>query len=1324
MKKIALDDLGEIFAKELNIRADIVPVIDEGDEDLLLNDNTIEEEMPVLPVMDQVLLPGVILPIAASRERSRHLLDDIKGTNRHILVFTQCNKAEDPTVYDMYHVGVVAKVLKVFEFKKDITIAVLQGVARCHSLVIHRAFPYMLGHVVIAPESDAGMHTPAFKRKVKRLRSQYSDLLRMRMPDDEMGSMVSGIGSDKIFINFAASHMELDAHEKYKFLACESYTERVDKMLAQMGTLKGLEELRREIDDKTRDVIGKQQREYYLRHQMDVIQEELGGPTEGVMSNSEYEELAKRAEKMQWSSAVKEVFDKELNKMSRIPQMSPDYSMQLNYLEMMLDLPWDKVVEESFDLGAARGILDADHYGIDKVKDRIIEYLAVMKRQEERGVARKAQVLCLVGPPGTGKTSVCRSIAAAMHRPYRRVALGGLHDEAEIRGHRRTYIGAMPGRIIQELAKAGASNPVFVLDEVDKVQRNNFTGDPSSALLEVLDPEQNCRFHDNYLGVDYDLSRVFFIATANNISDIQPALLDRMEVIDFSGYVLEEKEQIAQRHLLPRIMKENALDRRSFKLDNANLDVVINDYTREGGVRQLEKQLSKLVRHRIVEIEQGARPKSGVTPDEIKKVLGLPIHNSSVAQRMPREGVVTGLAWTPVGGEILFIESSLSKGKGTLTMTGNLGDVMKESTTLAFEYLKSNAKELGVNESTISSSNIHIHVPEGATPKDGPSAGITIFIAMLSAFTHSEVRPNVAMTGEITLRGDVTPVGGIKEKVLAAKRAGITDIILCSDNRRDVEEINASYISGLNFHYIDTISQAIPLAIIAKRGKTTVAKRKTTTSARKTAKNLLLLLFVLASFLSPLKAQQSAFSATQQKMALLPGEVGNVSIVDGNLYCYASEVLLLAQRSGEQLLGFWADTTFVRLADNIEYVVRHPGTGDLYFTQRNKHGVSYLYCYRHPEGKKGRVKKVRMGSMSVEHPTFTTDGRIMIFSSQDSRRSFGGYDLWYSVYEDGRWSRPTNLGNRINTEYDEVTPSIYRDCLLFSSNGQDADHAYLNIYSTRLISDRVTGDTIGMLQIGRCRVQKLPEPLNSPDADDFDMVVDTARNYGYWVSKRVESDSDSQLYSFTGGLDGVLLWGRVLDKYDTPLQGVNVVAAQNGVPLCTTVTDSDGFYHLYLQSEQYYELTFALHGYFVSYESVNTAKSDDEFLIAEQRLDVAIDKLLLDQRIYYSDLFGPNVDLELSDYGKTQLEPLVRFLTDNPDIEVSLSLTNDITDDAAFNRHLTDHRLHTLQGYLYSILPPTVSLKLDNACAGPSGCSSATGLSRLVVVLHDPATKE
>lgn len=484
--------------------------------------------------------------------------------------------------------------------------------------------------------------------------------------------------------------------------------------------------------------------------------------------------------------------------------------------------------------------------------------------------------------------------------------------------------------------------------------------------------------------------------------------------------------------------------------------------------------------------------------------------------------------------------------------------------------------------------------------------------------------------------------------------------------------------------------------------------------------NIILLTFLLLLSISTL-GQESAFSATHQKMALLPGEVNNVSIVDGNLYCYASGVLLLAQRSGEQLLGFWADTSYVKIAEDIEYVIKHPSTGDLYFTRIDKHGQSYLFYAQ--EGRKGKmkVKKVRMGGMTVEHPTFTADGSIMIFSSRDRRRSYGGYDLWYSLYSDGKWSRPLNLGNRINTNYDEITPSIYRDCLLFSSNGHGDDHAYLNVYSTRLISDHVNGDTVGMLQIGRCRVQKLPEPLNSSDADDFDMIIDTSRNYGYWVSKRVESDSDSQLYSFSGSLDGMLLWGRVLDKYDNALASVRVMASQNGRTICTALTDSDGFYRMYLQSDQYYELSFSLHGFFVTYEQINTAKADDEFLIAEQRRDVTLDKLLLDQRIYYSDLFGHNVDLELSAFGKSQLEPLVRFLTDNPEIQVKASLSNDITDDAKFNEYLTAHRIQTLENYLYGVLPPTVSIKIENACSGIVGCSGATGVSRFVVILHDPS---
>ena len=815
----SLDELGELFAQGMNIRANIVPVIDTDDEDILLHDEGIENEMPILPLMDQVLMPGVLIPIAARRPKSRHLLSDVTTPNRHIAVFLQRGDSDDPTELDLAPVGVVAKVLKVFDFRDDTTVAILQGVTRCHSLIVRSHNPYMVGCVTVAPESEEGMSTATFQRKMKLLRRDYGEIMRSRLQDDELVSMLRGIGSDKIYINFACTHIEAEAEAKYNLLAADSYVERLKLLLEQLSTLKGLDELRREIDSKTQEVMSRQQREYFLRHQMDVIQEELGNGATNPWAESDVKALRARAEKKHWPKPVGETFDKELAKLSRLQPMSPDYSTQQTYLETLLDIPWEETATEKYDLEQARKVLDRDHYGIQKVKDRVIEYLAVLSRRRTHQMQSKAQVLCLVGPPGTGKTSICRSVAAALGRPYRRVALGGLHDEAEIRGHRRTYVGALPGRIIQEMIKAKVSNPVFVLDEIDKVQTNTFHGDPSSALLEVLDPEQNCHFHDNFLGIDYDLSKVLFIATANSLQDIQPALLDRMEVIDFSGYVIEEKQQIATRHLLPRIMRENVMDRRKLRFPAETIRTVINDYTREGGVRQLEKQLSKLVRHRVVMLESGKQCPTQVLDAEVKEVLGLPIHNSERAQRTAREGVVTGLAWTPVGGEILFIEASLSHGKGTLTMTGNLGDVMKESATLAFEYLKAHADTLGIGNDLIEQSNIHIHVPEGATPKDGPSAGITMFVAMVSAFTHRKVLPNVAMTGEITLRGDVTPVGGIKEKILAAKRAGITDIVLCEDNRRDIEDIDKSYLDGLRFHYINVMSEALPLAIEKKRRK-------------------------------------------------------------------------------------------------------------------------------------------------------------------------------------------------------------------------------------------------------------------------------------------------------------------------------------------------------------------------------------------------------------------------------------------------------------------------------------------------------------------------
>ncbi|MBR1766270.1 MAG: endopeptidase La [Bacteroidales bacterium] len=828
------EELGELLARGANVKANIVPVIEEGDEEVLLHDDSIENEMPVLPVMDQVLFPGVLIPIAARRPKSRRLLDDVNRSHEHIVIFPQQNSQEDPTELDLYPVGVVAKVLKVFSFRDDITVAIMQGIERCHSLAVTSYDPYMRGTVTRAPESAERCDTKDFRQRMKLLRKQYAEMMRNRMQDDEMGSMLANIGSDKIFINFAATHMDIEVAQKYELLACDNYYDRAEKMLEQLNTLKGLDELRREIDSKTREEMDRQQREYYLRQQMSVIQEELGNSGPAAMwADSEVEELRKRAAEKQWPDAVAKAFDSELTRMMKTSPMSSDYTVELTYLETLLDVPWTAPEEDAaaYDIRRAREVMDKDHYGIEKVKDRITEYLAVRKRQVEKGVKAKAQVLCLVGPPGTGKTSICRSIAEAMGRPYRRVALGGLHDEAEIRGHRRTYVGAMPGRIMQEFIKAGVANPVFVLDEIDKVQASAH-GDPSSALLEVLDPEQNCHFHDNFINLDYDLSRAFFIATANDTSAIHPALLDRMEVIDFSGYLLEEKLEIAKRHLLPRLMHDAVVDRRTMRFTPEVLATVVNDYTREGGVRQLEKQLSKVVRHRVVRLEHGEKCRATVDAAELKKALGLPIHNSE--RRLPQGhvGVVTGLAWTPVGGEILFIESSLSKGKGTLTLTGNLGDVMKESATLAFEYIKANGDRYGIDGKLLEERNVHIHVPEGAVPKDGPSAGITMFVSMVSVLTGRRVRPEVAMTGEITLRGEVTPIGGVKEKILAAKRAGITDIILCHDNRRDVEEIEPRYLDGLSFHYIGEMGEALALALEDGEGK----EKKTATKTAKGVK--------------------------------------------------------------------------------------------------------------------------------------------------------------------------------------------------------------------------------------------------------------------------------------------------------------------------------------------------------------------------------------------------------------------------------------------------------------------------------------------------------
>ena len=790
-------------------RAEIIPLITKEDESFLLNEDSIPDDMPLLPLHGNVLFPGVVLPIGVSRKASLRLLRDAEKNHERIIVVAQRNDNQLPEMDDLYPIGVIARVLRVIELPRDNHLAIIQGTMKCQLLSITAEEPYYRGCAVLIDENNHQPRSRSFHNRVLAIRKEYSDMEQMKNngvglnPKDIFNSL-GNITSDKILINFIASHLDIPVKPKQEMLDADGYDRRSIMLLEQLQKENDYYRVRDDIQGKTRQELDRQQREYFLNQQMRVIQDELGGAS----SDKDIERLVARAQKKKWGKEAQDAFNHSIEKLRRTSPQTPDYTVELNYAELLLDMPWNVYSKDDLRTSHARKVLDRDHYGMEKVKERIIEYIAVLSLKDDM----KSPILCLVGPPGTGKTSLGKSIAEAMHRKYVRVALGGLHDEAEIRGHRKTYVGAMPGRIVQSLKKAGVSNPVFVLDEIDKVQGMSHNGDPTSALLEVLDPEQNKAFHDNYLELDYDLSRVLFIATANTLSTIQPALLDRLEVIDLSGYILEEKLEIAQRHLIPRQLKEHGFTRRDLKFSNDLLKVIINDYTRESGVRQLEKTIAKIIRRRAVQKAEGNEYSRDVKQEELKDILGLPIHNSERRGKDPKVGVVTGLAWTQVGGEILFIESSISKGKGTLSMTGNLGDVMKESATLAFEYIKANADRFGIDAEKLENSNIHIHVPEGATPKDGPSAGITMFVAMVSAFTQRKVIPTVAMTGEITLRGAVTPVGGIKEKILAAKRADISDIILCEDNRRDIEEIPSDYLKGLTFHYITDMEEALPIA--------------------------------------------------------------------------------------------------------------------------------------------------------------------------------------------------------------------------------------------------------------------------------------------------------------------------------------------------------------------------------------------------------------------------------------------------------------------------------------------------------------------------------
>ncbi len=797
--------LNDLFEEMMSVKTSIIPIITDEDEEFLLSKDNLPEEMPLLPLRGNVLLPGAILPITAGRKKSIKLIKRAQKSGNTIAVFAQRTDAEDPQMEDLYTVGTAARVMKILEIPDGNYLCILQGLSRISLKAITQEEPYM--SCVIEPnvEDETELGNPQLATLSEAIKDMYSQVVKVvsSMPQ-EVNLALKNIENPRILVNFVASHIEVAVEEKQRLLETSSFIERAKKILALLSRELQLQEVKNQIQKKVKKDMDKQQREYFLNQQLKTIQEELG-ENPGLQ---EIEELEQRAFRKKWDNSVNEIFSKELQKLTRLHPQSPDYSTQLNYLNMLLDLPWNEYTKDNLDLKHAQKVLDKDHYGMEKVKERILEYLAVLKLKGDM----KSPILCLVGPPGVGKTSLGKSIASALNRKYIRMALGGLRDEAEIRGHRKTYIGAMPGRVIQNIRKAKSSNPVFVLDEIDKVMGMSVNGDPASALLEVLDPEQNTAFHDNYLDVDYDLSKVLFVATANSTNSIHPALLDRMEIIDISGYVIEEKIEIAKRHLVPKQLKEHGLKRNQFTFSNAVLSQIITEYTRESGVRQLDKAIAKVIRRNTVKVVNEEPVDRAIKKESLKELLGLPIRSSEKPDDSSI-GVVTGLAWTSVGGEILFIESSLSKGKGVLTMTGSLGDVMKESATLAYEYIKSNAEKFGIDETLFETKNVHIHVPEGATPKDGPSAGITIFTALVSVFTQRKVRANFAMTGEITLRGKVLPVGGIKEKILAAKRAKITDIIMCEMNRCDIEDINADYLEGLTFHYVTEVNEIMPLIL-------------------------------------------------------------------------------------------------------------------------------------------------------------------------------------------------------------------------------------------------------------------------------------------------------------------------------------------------------------------------------------------------------------------------------------------------------------------------------------------------------------------------------
>lgn len=786
--------------------AEFIPLLSQEEEDQM-NAEDVPEVLPLLPLRNTVLFPGVVIPITVGRDKSIRLIKESYRGNKIIGVVAQkSSDIEDPEFIDLYNIGTVATILRLLQMPDGSTTAIIQGKKRFQIVEPVQVDPYFKASVTQFESIKPIVKNKEFTALISSIKDLAIQIIKTspQIPSDAVFAL-RNIESPVFLVNFVASNLNIEIGEKQKLLEIPDLITRAHLVLGSLTKELQMLELKNQIQDKVKTDIDKQQRDYYLSQQLKTIQEELGmNPNEQHMN-----ELKEKAKSKIWPKEVEEIFSKEFLKLQRMNPVAAEYSIQANYLDVIVELPWMESTEDNFDLKNAQLVLDEDHYGLEKVKERIIEYLAVLKLKKDI----KSPILCLVGPPGVGKTSLGKSIARAVGRKYVRMSLGGLRDEAEIRGHRRTYIGAMPGRIIQSIRKAKSSNPVFVLDEVDKVMGMNINGDPSAALLEVLDPEQNISFYDNFLEINYDLSRVMFIATANTLSTIHPALVDRMEVIDINGYLLEEKIQIAKRHLVPKQMREHGLKKSQLVFSDDILSKIIEYHTRESGVRSLEKIIARLIRSNARYIVEGEKYNKKVALADLEKVLGPAPYQKERDTRIKIPGVVTGLAWTPVGGEILFIEVSLSKGKGNLTLTGNLGDVMKESATLAYEYLKAHSTSLDIPVPTFEEWNVHIHVPEGATPKDGPSAGITMFTALASAFTGRKVKPNYAMTGEITLRGKVLPVGGIKEKILAAKRAKVTDIILSEENKKDIHEIKADYIDGLNFHYVNDMIDVIDLAL-------------------------------------------------------------------------------------------------------------------------------------------------------------------------------------------------------------------------------------------------------------------------------------------------------------------------------------------------------------------------------------------------------------------------------------------------------------------------------------------------------------------------------